>query len=179
MGTSAKSFDLINVSTECNRFWYNILSLAWADFFRCVSVEGSCSTDLSGLNIISLRQIAVDDSLSGILEYTLSLLFVRSLNCAAFIFVSGYSLSSCWSHHISSSFWSIVRKVYNSSALLWRWKVVHHLISHSLKSLSKVSQKCLKGLQQLCTALKTLKSKDELLTQWVSDRVTYWAVLDS
>ena len=63
MGTSAKSFDLINVSTECNRIWYNILSLAWADFFRCSSVEGSCSTDLSGLNIITLRQIAVDDSL--------------------------------------------------------------------------------------------------------------------
>ena len=26
-------------------------------------MEGSCSTDLSGLNIITLRQIAVDDSL--------------------------------------------------------------------------------------------------------------------
>ena len=32
-------------------------------FLWCFSVEGSCSTDLSGLNIIHLRQLAVDNSL--------------------------------------------------------------------------------------------------------------------
>ena len=28
-------------------------------------------------------------------------------------------------------------------------------------------------------ALKTQKSKDELISEWASDKVTYWAVLDS
>ena len=48
----------------------------------------------------------------------------------------------------------------------------------SLKSLSKVSQRSLKSLPQLCSALETLKSK-VWLNDWLTDNVTYWAVLDS
>ena len=55
------------------------------------------------------------------------------------------SLSPCWSYHVSSSFWSIVRNdpgVYDSSAVLWRhW--------------------------------------NQNVTHLMSDKVTYWAVLDS
>ena len=40
-----------------------------------------------------------------------------------------------------------------------------------------VSQSC---LPQLCSALKTLKSKvSQVLSEWVSDKVTYWVVLDT
>ena len=35
------------------------------------------------------------------------------------------------------------------------------------------------SLWQFCSAQKTLKSKRQWVNEWVSDKVTYWAVLDS
>ena len=48
-GTSTKSFNLVNGWAECNKFLYNVISLAWAVFLVFIGGRtGSCSTDLNG-----------------------------------------------------------------------------------------------------------------------------------
>ena len=55
------------------------------------------------------------------------------------------------------------------------FKSLSKVSQKSLKSLSKVSQKSLKSLQ--CS--EDAKIKSDSLNEWVSDNVTYWAVLES